>query len=148
MEARSVGNRLNVVLGMKVPIVSRNRRKLPFQQTRNCRWEGVPKIGVLRAAAVARPETGVHSELHEVGESSLVLLGTCRLTAGQRAKPIQIDWLRALGSQVRVDEREVSELILGIVVDILRHVLIQVFQGLGVGGIPTAAWDFAVLDAS
>src|SRR6266516_1758037 len=149
MEGGCVGDRLNVLSGGKVTIVSGNGWMLAHIQTRNrLREGGVIDIGVLRAAAVARPETGVHSELHEVGESSLVLLGTCRLTAGQRAKPIQIDWLRALGSQVRVDEREVSELILSIVVDILRHVLIQVFQGLGVGGIPTAAWDFAVLDAS
>src|SRR5258708_38909157 len=121
MEARRVGDRLDVVSGGEVAIVSGNRRKLPFTQTRDGLSERVTEIGVLRAAAVARPPTGVHGELHEVGEPS-DLLGACRSTARQRAKAIQIDGLRALRSQVCVEEGEVADLILGIIVDILRHV--------------------------
>src|SRR5258708_2844760 len=81
MEACRVGDRLDVVRGGQVPIVSGNGRKLPFQQTRDSGWERVTEIGVLRAAAVARPPTGVHGELHQVGEPELVLLGPCPLTA-------------------------------------------------------------------
>ena len=36
MEARRVGDGLNVVIGRKVVIISGNGWKLPFQQTRNC----------------------------------------------------------------------------------------------------------------
>ena len=104
--------------------MSGNGRKLPLTQTRDGLSERVTEIRVLRAAAVARPPTGVHGELHEVGEPS-DLLGAGRFTARQRAKLIQIDGCRALRSQVRVDEGEVAELILGIVVDILGHVPIQ-----------------------
>ena len=131
----------------QVLIGSGNGRKLPLQQTRDGWGERVTEIGVLGAAAVLRPVTGVHGQLHEVGEP-FDFLGACCFTARQGAKLIQIGGRGALGHQVGVDEREVGELILGIVVDILVHVPIEHFQGSGVGGTPTPAWDFAVLDAS
>src|SRR2546428_11819431 len=80
VEARRVGDRLDVVSGGEVAIVSGNRRKLPFQQTRDGWGERVTEIGVLGAAAVLRPVTGVHGELHEVGEPP-DLLGAGRFTA-------------------------------------------------------------------
>src|SRR6266702_4945591 len=148
VEARCVGNRLEVILRVQVGIVSGNRRKLPCKQPRDGLREGVTEIGILGAAAVAGPPTGVHGELHEVGQPSLVLLCACGLTAPQRAKPLQVDGIGTLGDQVGVEEREVADLILGIVVDILVHVPIEHFQGSGVGGTPAPPWDFAVLDAS
>jgi len=42
----------------------------------------------------------------------------------------------------------VAELILGIVVDILGHVPIQLEQAVDVGLAPAAPWHFAVLDAT
>src|SRR2546430_14852774 len=54
MEARRAGDGLDVVSGGEVAIVSRNRRKLPFTQTRDGLSERATEIGVLRAAAVAR----------------------------------------------------------------------------------------------
>src|SRR5206468_12583201 len=99
VEARRVGNRLDVVLRGQVIIVSGNGRKLPFQQPRDGWWEGVPEIGVLGAAAVLGPVTGIHGELHEVGEPP-DLLGAGRFTAGQGAKLIQIDGIATLGNQV------------------------------------------------
>jgi len=68
-------------------------------------------------------------------------------TALQRAKLLQIDGISALGHQVRVDERKVAHLILGIVVDILGHVSIQHLEGSGVACTAAPPWDFAVLDA-
>jgi hypothetical protein len=147
VEARRVGDRLDVVSGGEVAIVSGNRRKFASIQTRDGLSERATQIWVLRAAAVACPPTGIHGELHEVGEPSN-LLGAGRFTTWQRTKLIQIDWISALRSQVRVDERHMAELILGIVVDILGHVPIQHLKGLDVGCTPTSTWDFAVLDAS
>ena len=147
MEAGRVGDGLEVLRRMQVVIVSGNGRKLPFQQIWDGWWERIPEIGVLGAAAVARPEAGVYSELHEVGEPS-DLLGSLCFTTGQGAKLIQVDRLSSIRNQIGVDEREVGELILGIVVDILGHVRIQHAKGLGVGSIPTPPWDFAILDAS
>src|SRR6266516_2425383 len=80
METRCIGDCLEVIWGVEIIIVSRNGWKLPCTQPRDGLWEGVSKIGVLRVAAIARPPTGVHSELHEVGEQS-DLLGTGGLTA-------------------------------------------------------------------
>ena len=79
MEARCAGDRLDVVSGGEVPVVSGNGRKLPSKQPRDGLSEGITEIGVLGATAVARPPTGVYCELHEVGEPSDVL-GAGRLT--------------------------------------------------------------------
>ena len=49
--------------------------------------------------------------------------------------------------QVGVDEGEVADLVVGVVVDVLVHVLVQHRDRLGIGGVPAAAGDFAVLDA-
>src|SRR5207237_2458675 len=46
MEARRVGDRLDVVLGGQVVIASGNGWELPFEQTRDGWWEGVTQIGV------------------------------------------------------------------------------------------------------
>ncbi len=41
-----------------------------------------------------------------------------------------------------------SDLIVGIIVDVLSHVFVQHSQGGGVGWIASASWDFRVLDAA
>src|SRR5690348_4938039 len=147
MESGRAGDGLDVVSGGEVTIVSGNRRKLPGKQTRDGLREGVTEIGILGAAAVACPPTGIHGELHEVGEPSDVL-GAGRFTAWQRTKLIQIDWICALRSQVGIEEVHVTELILGIVVDILGHVPIEYQKALDVGSTAASAWNFAILDAS
>src|SRR4029077_1532462 len=98
-----VGNRLNVVSRGEIGIASRNGRKLPGQQTRDCRGKGKTgiQIGVIVAAAVPSIPTGINCELHEVCEPS-DLLCPCRLTTRQSAKLIQVDWIGALRSQVSV----------------------------------------------
>ena len=76
------------------------------------------------------------------------MLGARRFTARQRAKLIQIDGSRAFRLQVGVDEREVAELIIRIVVDILRHVPVQELKGFNVGCTPAPPWNLTVLDSS
>src|SRR5260370_25707037 len=55
MEARRVGDRLDVVSGGQICLVSANGRQLPFQQPRASGSERVTEFGVLPAAAVAPP---------------------------------------------------------------------------------------------
>src|SRR5437879_883443 len=59
-----------------------------------------------------------------------------------------MDRLCSLGDQVCVKECEMGALILGIIMDVLVHISIKDFQGLGVDWIPSSSRDFAVLDAS
>src|SRR6516165_2569633 len=75
MKARCVGDRLEVVRWREVGIGPGNRRKswrprhiLPHNQARNGLRESVAEIRVLISTAVAAPPTGVHKELHQVGE--------------------------------------------------------------------------------
>src|SRR4029077_185460 len=58
-----------------------------------------------------------------------------------------MDRLCSLGDQVCVKECEMGVLILGIIMDVLVHIPIENFQGLGVDWIATSSRDFAVLDA-
>ena len=41
-----------------------------------------------------------------------------------------------------------SDFIIGVVVDIYRHVLVEYLNGFGVGFIPGSSWNLAVLDAA
>jgi hypothetical protein len=108
--------------------------------------QGVAEVGVLRVAAVARPEARVDGQLHQVGQTPDLLRAGGR-AAGQGAEPVQVDRFRAVRFQVGVDEGGVRDLVVGVVVDVLVHVLVQHLDRLGVVRIPASAGDFAVLDA-
>jgi hypothetical protein len=154
MEARRVGNGLEVSrnagrgAGPHIVIVSGNRREFPLTQPRNGLRECIAEVRVSRAAAIPCPPAGVHRELHEVGKTSTVLLGAIRLAAWERAKLLQINRVGAPGNQVRINKREVAELIVSIVVNILIHIPIEHAKGSRVRRVPRPAGNFAVLDAS
>src|SRR5262249_46454071 len=59
---------------------------------------------------------------------------------------IQIDRIRALRGQVGVKEREVADLIIGIVVNVDVHVLIKVFELLSIYWVSAAARYLFVLN--
>src|SRR5205807_10315063 len=76
------------------------------------------------------------------------VLGALRAATRQRPEPIQIDGVRALRDQVRINEGKVGKLILGIVVDVLAHIRVQHLKGSSIFRTPTPSGDFAVLDAA
>src|SRR6266436_5348414 len=51
-------------------------------------------------------------------------------------------------SQISIKEREMGNLIVSVVVDVLVHVLVQHRERPGVGRIPGPAGDFVVLDSA
>ena len=75
------------------------------------------------------------------------MLRAGRLAAGQGAELVQVDRFRAVRLEVGVDEGEVADLVVGVVVDVLVHVLVQHRDSLGVVRVAAAARDLAVLDA-
>src|SRR5438552_12209144 len=108
------------------------------------------KIRVMTVVAIAGPPAGIDRKLRQVSEptSDLVWIDAGRGAAHQRAKRIEICRSRSLGDQIGVEEGMMSDLIIGVVVDVCRHLLIHNFNGRSVGFIPGAAWDFVVLDAA
>src|SRR5713226_3983537 len=68
VETRSIGDCLNVVVRREVVVGPGNGRMLAHIQSGDALIEGVAEIRVLVADAIARPPTGIHSELHEVGK--------------------------------------------------------------------------------
>ena len=80
--------------------------------------------------------------------SDLARIDSRRGATHQSAKRIQICRSRSLGDQVRVEELVMSDLIIGVVMDVVFHFILNNLQGVGVGFIATAAWDFVVLDAA
>ena len=110
----------------RVGVGSGDGRMLTHVQTRDClnkRRTGV-EIRV-RCAAIARPKTGVYSELRKVCEPFKILVRPCRRTARQSSKPAEVYGLGAFRLQVRFEKSCVTNLIIGIVVDVLRHVAIK-----------------------
>ena len=90
LEGRGVGNCLNVLEGEQVGICPRNGRELSVVQIRNRLLEsGWIDVGIIRAAAIARPPTGVHRELHQVGQPQLSA-GSRRGAAWQCAERFQV----------------------------------------------------------
>src|SRR5205085_5137276 len=114
--ARRVRDRLQVIRRSEVCVGSRDGGELAREQSRHGLRKRVAEVGILRAAAVARPPARVYGEAHQVGET-LDLLGAGSGAAGQSSEPLQVDWFTAARSEVRVDEREVGEFVLRVVVD-------------------------------
>jgi hypothetical protein len=103
VEASRVGDRLQVVGWGEVGVCARDRRMLAAGEAGDGVWENVAEVGVLRVAAVARPEAGVDRQLHQVGQPS-DLLGAGRRAARQGAELVEVDGLLAVHLQVGVDE--------------------------------------------
>src|SRR5438876_11820898 len=104
----------------------------------------------MAVVAVARPPTGVDGKLRQVREpmSNQVWIDSRRSAAHQSAKLIEIGRNSSLGDEVSVEKGVVSDFIIGVVVDVLIHVLVQYRERLGVVWIASATWDFGVLNAA
>ena len=108
------------------------------------------KIRVMPVVAIAGPPAGIDRKLRQVSEpmSDQVWIHSGRGAAHQRAKRIEICRRRSLGDQVRVEKLVMSDLIIGVVMDVVSHFIVNDLQGLSVGFIATATWNFVVLDAA
>ena len=73
-------------------------------------------------------------------------LRTGRRAAGQGAELVQVDRVYAVRLEIGVDEVGVALLIVGVVVDVLVHVLVQHGESLGVRRVTASTRYFAVLD--
>src|SRR6266513_4955311 len=104
----------------------------------------------MAVVAVARPPTGINRQLGQVGEpvSDQVCVHSGGGAAHQSAKRVEIGWRRSLGGQICVEEGMMSDLIIGVVMDVVSHFILNNLQGLSIVRIATAAWDFVVLDAA
>ena len=142
-----VGDRLDVVMRLEVGVRTRDRGESAFLQAGNGLREAGTEVRVLRGAAVARPPARVHRQFHQVGQASY-LCCAFRLAAGQRTERIEVHRFGAPGFQVGVDKREVALLVVGVVVDVLRQVRVELLQRFGVDGISGAQRLLTVLDAT
>src|SRR5438552_10753901 len=108
------------------------------------------KIRVMAVVAITGPPAGIDLKLRQVGEpvSDLAPLNARRGATHQSAKPVQNCRIRSSGDQVRVEELMMSDLIIGVVMDVLIHVFVHHREGLSIVWIAMAAWDFVILDAA
>ena len=108
------------------------------------------KIRVMAVVAIASPPAVVDRKLRQVSEP-IADEGGVNSGGGaahQGAKRIEICRSRSLGDQVRVEELVVSDLIIGIVMDVLGHVFVHHRQGGGVGWVASCRLGLRVLDAA
>src|SRR5881398_1955828 len=108
------------------------------------------KIWVMAVVAITGPPAGVDGELRKVSEpvSDQVRINSRRGAAHQSAKRVEVYRIRSLGDQIRVEELVMSDLIIGVVMDVVYHFILNNLQGLSIVRIATAAWDFVILDAA
>src|SRR5580704_14936086 len=140
LEVRGDGGRIVIAQGAagRVGIASGNRCMLTYVQTRDCLNERRAQVEIgVRNAAVPRPKTGIHSELREVGEPLELLVCSCRFTARQSSKRAEVNRFCTLRLQVRFQEGNVADLVVGIVVNILGHVAIKNLKSANMERIPT-----------
>src|SRR4029077_4762735 len=108
------------------------------------------KIRVMAVVAIAGPPAVVDVKLRQIGEPSANqrCVNSGRGAAHQGAKRIEICRSRSLGNQVRVQKRVVSNLIISVVVDVLRHVFVQYSESGSVGWIAGSTRNLRVRDAA
>src|ERR1041385_5700717 len=104
----------------------------------------------MAVVAIASPPTGVDGKLRQVSEpmSDQVRIDSCGSAAHQSAKRVEVCRSRSLGLQVPVEELVMSNLIVGVVMDVVLHFILNNLQGVRVGFIATAARNFVILDAA
>ena len=123
VKARGESDRLDVVTGIvgvaQFVIISGNGSMLPASQTRDRIREGRTEVRV-GGASVASPPAGIHTELFKIRKPSN--LGDERdLARRQGSELAQVNFLLALGFQIGIEESRVTDLIIGVVSDILGH---------------------------
>ncbi len=135
VKARRVGDRLHTVLACVhggrwlllvrgcVDVVERDRR---LALDRDRLSEAPTEIGV-GSRPVAGVPARIHIELEQVGQPAL-LLGSRRLAARQRPERVEVDGAGATGAQVRIEKRRVTQLVVGVIADVLGHVAIEIRQ--------------------
>src|SRR5579859_874484 len=91
-------------------------------------WNGVlessSKVWVRGRAAIPRPPTGVDRQLLQVGEAPF-LRNSRDLTRCQNRKAAQVDLFCAFRLQVVVKKPVMTDLIVGVVADVLRHIAVE-----------------------
>src|SRR5437879_7221504 len=91
------------------------------------KWRVRIEVGVCHAA-VAGPEAGIDRELSKVGEPAGSLVRAICLTARQCPEMGKIGGPSTLGLQILVKKTGVADFIVGIIVDVLRHVPVKELQ--------------------
>ena len=145
MESGCVCDRLEMLLRRQVCVRAWDAGELAGGEIGDRLGERVAEVGILRGAAVPRPPARVHRQSHQVGEPPDP---PCAggFAARQRLEPIEVGGALALGLEVRVEKREMGELVLGVVMDVLRHVRVEHRDGRSKRRVPAAPWHLGVLD--
>ncbi len=97
---------------------------LSLGEVGNSVFESSSKVRVRGLAAVARPPAGVDRQLLQVGEAPF-LGNPSDLTRGQNRKAAQVDLLCAFRLQVVVEKPVMTDLIVSVVADVLRHIAVE-----------------------
>src|ERR1700739_2649047 len=97
----------------------------PLGENRDCVLESSSKVWICRLAAEPCPPFSVYRQLLQGGEAAC--LGNARdFTRGQNGKIFpQVDSLSALRLEVVVEKPMVTDLIVGVVGDVLRHIAVK-----------------------
>src|SRR4030095_5322986 len=134
---------------MRIQIVIRSRygRVLTAVQVRHCLFEhrGI-YVRIVRAAAIARPPAAVYRQVHQVRQPRPAPR-SWGFASFELAERIQVYWLGTPGNEIRIDERRVTDLVVGVVVNVLREIPIDRPEPLGVDGVSRPSRNLTVRDS-
>src|SRR5205814_8215383 len=104
------------------------------------------QVRIMAAAPITRVPAGINRELHEVGKAQLSARSGSS-AAGQSTEAFQVNGIGSLGNEICIQEILVSELVVGVVVDVLRKIVINSLKFSHILRITAAAGDLVVLDS-
>src|SRR5262249_18633715 len=108
------------------------------------------KVRIMTIVAISCPPAIIDGELRQACESpsnQSLIYPRCS-AAHQSTKRIEIYRSRSMGNQVRVEKLMVSDFIIRIVVNVLRHVFIKRVEGVSIECITCPARYLGILDSA
>src|SRR5215469_16748100 len=108
------------------------------------------EIGVMGVAAVPSPPTRIEGELSEVGQplSDQRCVDAGGSAAFEHTKLVEIRWRRAVRDEVRIQKREMCDLVVGVVMNVLRKVGVKVLQLGSIELVSRSSRNFTIWDAA
>src|SRR5262249_9783085 len=102
------------------------------------------EVRIFLVTAITRVPVRVEGQLHQVGEAQDTARSG-RLATMKSSEGLEINWLCTLGHQVSIEKRRVCDLVISVVLNVVRKIIVKVFELFLVLRVAASTWNFVVL---